>query len=99
MAFVVSLVDGGVHLDWAVCGGTGFTGYQVVRSMTNPDPTFPLNAGTELVATISNPNVSALVDTNVDTGQTWTYRVVSMGADASGSFPLCFTAAVTVVVP
>jgi hypothetical protein len=99
MALSVALVDGGVDVDWAPCSTAGFTGYQVVRSMTNPDPTFPLNAGTELVATISNPNVSALVDTNVDAGQTWTYRVVSMGADASGSFPLCVTAAVTVVVP
>jgi hypothetical protein len=99
MGFVVTHVDGGVHLDWTVCGGTGFSGYRVVRSMTNPNPTFPLNAGTELVATISNVNVSALVDTNVDTGQTWTYRVVSMGADASGPITLCTTAAVAVTVP
>jgi hypothetical protein len=38
------------------------------------------------------------VDANVTTGQTWTYRVVAMGADGSGSFPLCVTAAVSVTV-
>jgi hypothetical protein len=99
MAFSVSLVDGGVHLDWAECGGTGFTGYVVVRSMTNPDPTWPLNAGTELVATIASAGNSAMVDLNVTTGQTWTYRVYSIGADGSGSFVLGFTAAMSVTVP
>jgi hypothetical protein len=98
MAFSVSNVDGGVHLDWEQCGGTGFTGYVIVRSMTNPDPTYPLNAGTELVATISNATNSAFVDANVLAGQTWTYRVYSMGADGSGAFTLGFTAAVSVTV-
>ncbi len=99
LAFSVSLVDGGVHLDWEMCTGAGFTGYQVVRSKTNTDPTFPLNAGNELVATIGNPNISALVDTNVTTGQTWHYRVVSMGSDASGPFVLGLTPVVSVTVP
>jgi hypothetical protein len=99
LAFIVSHVDGGVHLDWEMCTGTGFTGYQVVRSMTNPDPNFPLNAGTELVATIGNANTSALVDTNVTTGQTWYYRVVSMGSDAGGAFVLGLTPVVSVTVP
>jgi hypothetical protein len=67
--------------------------------MTNADPTYPLGANTELIATIGNQNISVLVDFAVTTGQTWTYRVVCMGADASGPIVLATTAAVSVVIP
>jgi hypothetical protein len=99
MALSVALVDGGVDVDWAPCSTAGFTGYQVVRSMTNPDPWYPLNAGTELVASIGNANISSLVDTNVSTGQTWTYRVVCMANTGNGAFMAGFTAAVSVTIP
>lgn len=96
LGFMLSSVDGGVEADWQACTAPTFASYRVVRSMTNADPMYPLNMGTELVATITNPSISVLVDTNVTTGQTWTYRVLCMAADG---FVLGITPALGVTVP
>ncbi|HET9497553.1 MAG TPA: hypothetical protein VFP83_04440 [Candidatus Limnocylindria bacterium] len=99
MAFTVSVVDGGVALVWEKCTADGFMAYKVVRSQTNADPMYPLNGGTELIAAIGDPNVTSLVDTNVASGQTWTYRVLSMANNGSGWYPIGLTPAVSVTVP
>jgi hypothetical protein len=96
LSFMVALVDGGAELDWQACSATGFANYRVVRSQTNTDPMYPLNAGTELEATIGNPNTSVLVDVNVATGQTWYYRVLCMAGDGS---VLGITPALSATIP
>ena len=96
LGFSVATADGGVELDWQACTDTGFASYRVVRSQTNPDPMYPLNAGTELLATIGTANVSVLMDASVTTGQTWHYRVLCMAGDGT---LLGLTAAVSVTVP
>jgi len=51
----------------------------VVRSMTNTKPNYPLNDGTQVIAAFEDYTKTRFVDTNVEPGQTWYYRVVSMG--------------------
>jgi hypothetical protein len=99
LGFALTLVEGGVALEWEMCTGDGFIAYKIVRSQTNPDPTFPLNAGTELATVVGNSSVTSWTDTNVMSGQTWFYRVVSVGSDASGWYPLGVTPVLTVTVP
>ncbi len=96
LGFMLTGVDGGVHADWQTCSAAGFASYRVVRSQTNSDPMFPLNSGTELVATITNPNNSVLVDASPTTGQTWFYRVLCMASDG---FVLGITPALSITVP
>jgi hypothetical protein len=99
LGFTLTLVEGGVALEWEMCTGDGFIAYKIVRSQTNPDPTFPLNAGTELATVVGNSSVTSWTDTNVMSGQTWFYRVVSVGSDASGWYPLGVTPVLTVTIP
>lgn len=83
----------GINLAWDQCTADGFAAYKVVRSTVNPDPRFPLNDGTELVAVIGDPGQTAFVDTAVSAGETWTYRVVAVTATDHGYVPICQTAA------
>jgi hypothetical protein len=98
MGFSVQQVDGKVVLSWEKCGGEGFVYYKVVRSATNATPTYPLNAGDELLAAIGDANQTAFVDEHVEAGQTWTYRVLSFGQNSHGKFVLGATAPMTITV-
>lgn len=84
----------GVKLAWDACAVDGFIAYKVVRSLTNPDPRYPLNDGTELIAAIGDPGQTQLLDAAVIAGQTWTYRVLAVGEGTSGKIVLCQSAAV-----
>jgi len=84
----------GIKLAWDACSVDGFVAYKVVRSLTNPDPRYPLNEGTELVAAIGDPGQTHLLDAAVTPGQTWTYRVLAIGEGSSGKIVLCQSAAV-----
>ncbi len=99
MALSAEVVDGQVHLTWEKCTAPGFAVYKVVRSQSNPDPMYPLNSGSELIAAIGDPNVTSMADPNVASGQTWFYRVLSMANDGSGWYPLGITPAVSVTIP
>ncbi|MGH2462415.1 MAG: hypothetical protein ACRDFZ_02170 [Candidatus Limnocylindria bacterium] len=99
MGFSAEVIDGQVHLTWEQCSSEGFAAYKVVRSQTNPAPTYPLNSGSELIAAIGDPNVTSLVDGNVSSGQTWHYRVLSMANDGSGWYPIGMTPVLTVTIP
>ena len=99
MGFSAEVIDGQVHLNWEECTSDSFAVYKVVRSMTNPDPKYPLNGGTELIAAIGDHTVTAFVDGNVSSGQTWFYRVLSMGNGGWGWYPLGMTPVLTVTIP
>jgi hypothetical protein len=83
----------GIQLGWEGCWSDKFVAYKVVRSSSNPDPRFPLNDGTELIAVIGDPNQTGFVDTAVAAGQTWTYRVLAVTNGDGGYVPICETAA------
>jgi len=99
MTSSVGLIDGGVQIWWQLCTSPEFVRYEVVRSMTNADPMYPLNAGTELLAEISNGNVTSVVDTGVNTGETWNYRVLSMGQHDGTWYVLGMTSVQTATIP
>jgi len=96
LAFQLNVMLGqGIQLSWEACWNDRFAYYKVVRSGVHGDPRFPLNAGTELITVIGDPNQTVFVDAAVVAGQTWAYRVVAV-KDAGGSYyPLCETPAMS----
>jgi hypothetical protein len=85
LAFEANVTPDGVALAWEACGADGFRYHKVVRSATNPKPTWPLNDGSELIAVIENPGTTSFLDTAVEPGQTWHYRVLSIGYLGDGT--------------
>ncbi len=59
---------------------------------------YPLNDGTELIGVIGDAGETTFVDSNVELGQTWTYRVLSMGQNGDGWYVLGLTDAWTLTV-
>ncbi len=98
LGFEVFQNGDGIKLHWEACGADGFAAYKVVRSATNPNPLYPLNDGTELIGVVGDPGSTWFVDTAVEPGQTFTYRVLSMGSGPDGWYVLGLTAAVTITV-
>ena len=98
MGFDVVQTADGVKLTWEACPSDAFHAYKVVRSATNASPMYPLNDGTALIGVVENPGTTSFTDTNVDPGQTWTYRVLCMGQNADGWYVLGLSAARTVTV-
>ena len=98
MAFELMLHEGGVKLAWEQCSSETFVAYKVVRSATNANPLYPLNDGTELIGVVDSHETTFFFDANVAAGQTWTYRVLSMGQNGDGWFVLGLTAAMTITV-
>lgn len=93
LAFQVAANAGaGLTLSWEACWSDMFVAYKVVRSQVNPDPRFPLNDGTELIAAIGDPNQTLFVD-GVEAGQTWTYRVVAVTKRDGAYVAICETPA------
>lgn len=90
---------GGIALSWEACTSEHFTAYKVVRSKTNPDPRYPLNGGTELIAAIGDPGQTTFVDSAVAPGETWTYRVVAVTSGSTGHVPIGQTAAMSATAP
>lgn len=82
----LKVADGGIRLEWTMCGNDDFVAYKVVRSQTNSDPRYPLNDGTELIGVIGEQAVVSVVDTDVQAGETWTYRVECVGKDPHGDY-------------
>ena len=99
LAFEVTATADGIALSWEACTSEHFTAYKVVRSKTNPDPRYPLNAGTELIAAIGHPGQTTFVDTNVASTETWTYRVVAVTSGSTGHVPIGQTAAMSATAP
>ena len=98
LAFEVVQGADGIKLAWEACGADGFAAYKVVRSASNANPLYPLNDGTELIGVVGDPGSTYFVDTSVEPGQTFTYRVLAMGSGPDGWYVLGLTAAVTITV-
>lgn len=98
MAFELTLTGEGVQLSWEECSSDDFAVYKVVRSATDPDPMYPLHDGDELIGVIGDPGETHFVDSDVEVGQTWTYRVLSMKSGSHGWVVLGLTDALTITV-
>lgn len=99
IGFQAGVVDGAVHLAWGACASEHFNAYKVVRSQTNPNPTYPENEGTQLIAAIGDAGQTSWVDVDVASGQTWFYRVFARADAGGGSYIACHTQAVSVTIP
>jgi len=96
MGFEVFVADNGIKLHWEACTDDAFVAYKVVRSATNESPMFPLHDGDELLAAIGDKNQTWFLDENVEPGQTFTYRVLSLGEGPDGWVVLGLTEPITV---
>ena len=99
LALEVQATAEGIVLSWEACTSEHFTAYKVVRSKAHADPRYPLNGGTELIAAIGDPGQTTFVDTDVESGETWTYRVVAVTSGSAGHVPIGQTAAVSATAP
>jgi hypothetical protein len=100
MSLSVEITAEGAVLHWSAAAGNGFTYYKVVRSMTTDNPSYlPWTDGTELIAVIENGAVTGYTDGAVESGQTWTYRIQSIGYIGGQKVLLGQTEAVSVTVP
>ncbi len=98
LGFEVFAGEAGNVLHWEACSMDGFAVYKVVRSMTDPEPIYPLHDGDELLAAIGDKGVTAFTDTQVEAGQTWTYRVLCLGEGPDGWLVLGLTAPISITV-
>jgi len=98
LAFEVGQTGEGVQLSWQQCQSEDFVVYKVVRSATNENPVYPLNDGTELIGVFENAEVTGFADSNVEPGQTWTYRILCMGQNGDGWYVIGQTAAMAVTL-
>jgi len=99
IGFEASFAEGAVHLAWGKCEIDGFNAYKIVRSLTNAEPMYPENDGTELIAAIGDPNQTSFADASVQSGQTWFYRVLGRADQGGGNFIACQTQVAAVTIP
>jgi len=99
LGFEVVLTAEGVVLHWEDCTSETFSFYKVVRSM-NPNPSYlPYTDGTQVIGVIDNHSVTGLTDSDVASGQTWYYRVQSIGYWNGQKVVLGQTAVIAVTIP
>jgi len=79
MDLEVDATDGEVVLGWDECGSDGFSYYKVVRSQNSNPSYLPWTEGSQVIAVIENPGTTSFTDSDVESGQTWYYRVQSIG--------------------
>lgn len=89
----------GILLSWEAYAGDGFSAYKVVRSLTNPDPRYPLNDGTELIGVIGDAWQTSFLDGSVEPGQTWTYRILAVTSGPDGHVVIGETPALSATAP
>ena len=98
IGFEASVVDGAVHLTWGACASEHVNAFKIVRSQTNPEPMYPDNGGSELIAAL-DPSQTSYVDGSVASGQTWFYRVLARADNGGGTYIACQTQALSVTIP
>ncbi len=99
IGLTASFADGKVSLAWGACATNGFNAWKIVRSQTNPEPTYPENDGTELIAALGNPGETWFADASVASGQTWFYRVAARADIGNGNFIACASQVAAVTIP
>lgn len=98
IGFEAGVVDGAVHLTWGACASEHVNAFKIVRSQTNPEPMYPDNGGSELIAAV-DPSQTSFVDGSVASGQTWFYRVLARADNGGGTYIACQTQALSVTIP
>ena len=98
IGLTASVVDGKVQLSWGACPSEHVNAFKIVRSQTNPEPMYPENAGTELIAAVG-PGETTFADHDVASGQTWFYRVLARADNGGGTYIACQSNAVSVTIP
>ncbi len=83
--------EGAVDFSWTVSGYAGYQGYKLVRSETNPAPSYP----NDWWMYIDGAATSSATDTSVQAGHTYYYRLAVYNAGAV----LGYSNAVQVTVP
>jgi hypothetical protein len=80
LELTVGLTDGGaVALSWSTCSSEHFVAYKVIRS-AGPHPSYlPGTDGSVVIAVKESAGATSFVDTSVEPGQTWFYRVQCIG--------------------
>lgn len=96
----VELTDGGaVGLHWEACTNEHFVAYKIIRS-AGPDPSYlPATDGSQVIAVKESAGATWFTDTNVESGQTWFYRVQCIGWMNDHKVLLGETDAVSVSLP
>lgn len=77
--FGIGLGDEGVVLEWETCSSPEFLYYKVVRSQFSNPSYLPRTEGSEVIAVFENRSAGRFVDTNVEAGDHWFYRVQAIG--------------------
>jgi hypothetical protein len=93
------VTDAGVVLHWEACSSDGFAVYKVVRSQGTDPSYLPWTGGSEVLAAVSDAGTTGVTDGAVSSGQTWWYRVQSIGYAGDQKVLLGETEAIQVVVP
>lgn len=65
----------GIRLSWTRCNSDQFVAYKIARSETASDVSFPRDGS---IASIPNQNTLTYLDTHVEPGKTYFYRVCSL---------------------
>jgi hypothetical protein len=99
LGFDVNVTGDGVVLHWEACTSDGFHYYKVVRSHGENPSYLPWTDGSQLIGVIENSGTTSFTDTHVESGQTWFYRVQSIGYWHGKRIVLGQTAAIEVTIP
>jgi hypothetical protein len=98
LGFEAGQTGEGVALHWEQCSSESFVFYKVIRA-AHPNPSYlPGTDGSQVIAVIENGGVTSFTDTDVEAGQTWYYRVQSIGYMNGHKILLGQTPAIAVTV-
>src|SRR4029077_15550662 len=75
--------SGGVSLGWSTCEADGFSAYKVVRS-PDESTTWPLGGDDKLVTYVTDRGTPHFVDSDVEAGGHYFYRVFCVKATSDG---------------
>jgi hypothetical protein len=98
IGIALSLDGGKVLIQWNACTSVGFVYYKVVRS-GDTTVTWPPSGDDVVVAAIENAGTTAIKDSKVSAGATWTYRVFAIGKHDGAWYMGCRSAAKSITVP
>jgi hypothetical protein len=98
IGLTAEVIEGKVHLTWGACASEHVNAFKIVRSQTNPEPMYPENDGTQLIAAVG-PGETGHIDSTVASGQTWFYRVLARADNGGGTYIACQSNAVSVTIP
>ncbi|MCX7955960.1 MAG: hypothetical protein N2593_02565 [Patescibacteria group bacterium] len=67
--------NNGIKLNWSKCNSDQFVAYKIARSENASDVYFPRDGA---IASISNQEILSFLDTNVENGKNYYYRICSL---------------------